>query len=150
MKLINLALLIALLNTPMAAMSCGFAKLDVIRPATADAFFSEQDDILPMTLGDWFPLVLPALATNTWWWEQVTPENLVEAFTPADESGPNVYAWRLIQPGSAVIAVLFESQSTHARSAARHCTSEISPFLVEVAASTTLLSLCRMSRTELK
>lgn len=104
---IQAAILVAFqLCLPSVSMACGgFApKAVVLRPATPEEV-SAMPAFQKMTVGDKLGIVLPPPRNGMVW--EVPPRFSaeLEQFTPADESGENVFAWRLVKPGAALIFI---------------------------------------------
>lgn len=112
-KLVFLILAAKLIGFSVTAAACGgfSSQVEVIRPSTAEALFALPSVTRKMTVGDRFAVILPAPRKNMHWRVSLAEPGFLEAFTPTDETGSNVFAWRLIKPGSTGVMVSEDSDT---------------------------------------
>ena len=99
--------LVLLLNAPIPSLSCGrfSSNVEVIRPTNAEALFDLPLEMRNATVGDRFAIILPTPTAGKEWRVLDANPEITKAFKPTDETGPNVFAWRFVKPGSTFILV---------------------------------------------
>lgn len=100
-----------LFANPIASIACGnfSPKTEVIRPSSVNALFDMPQVPRHMKVGDSFAIILPELEANSHWIVAGPESSVAEAFKPTDEIGPNAFAWRLTNSGSAIVMVTMKS-----------------------------------------